>query len=111
MEGRLPAHLEASAIVRAAEAAGGFAAIVQRGEKDAGVILLITMTRGVCARLWERMPHLDNSRPYTVTKIQDTENTGEFDQYIDRRRRSDPDCWVIELDLPDPEHFIDSALQ
>ncbi|QKG70895.1 DUF1491 family protein [Erythrobacter mangrovi] len=111
MEGRLPAHLEASALVRTAEASGGFAAIVQRGEKDAGVILLVTMTRGANARLWERMPQLDGSRKFVLTKEENAEDKDEFTQYIERRRRSDPDCWVVELDLPDPEHFIDSALQ
>lgn len=111
MGGRLPAHLEVSGLCRAAEAAGGFAVIVQRGEKDAGVVLVVTMDRGHDARLWERMPHLDGSRRFTLSKVQDTENKKEFEEYLDRRRRADPDSWVIELDIADAERFIDSALQ
>jgi len=111
MDARLPAHLEASGLIRAVEAAGGFAAVVQRGERDAGVILLITRDRDEDVRLWERMPHLDGSRPFTVTKIESVENKAEFSNYIERRRISDPDCWVIELDIANAERFIDSATQ
>jgi hypothetical protein len=27
-------------------------------------------------------------------------------QYVESRRRFDPDCWVIELDVPSAERFI-----
>ena len=78
MEGRLPAHLEVSAILRAVDAQGGFATVIERGERDAGTILLLTMDRGHNARLWERMPQLDGSRPYIVTKTQDPEKTKKW---------------------------------
>lgn len=111
MDARLPAHLEASGLIRAVEAAGGFAAVVQRGERDAGVLLVITRDRSADVRLWERMPHLDGSRPFTITKVENPENKAEFSEYIERRRSSDPDCWVIELDIARAERFIDSARQ
>ncbi|MFA6218785.1 MAG: DUF1491 family protein [Erythrobacter sp.] len=111
MDARLPAHLEASGMIRAVEAAGGFAAVVQRGERDAGVILVITRNRDADVRLWERMPQLDGSREFIVTRVESAENKDEFFDYIERRRRSDPDCWVIELDIAHAERFIDSALQ
>ena len=111
MDARLPAHLEASGLIRAVEAAGGFAAVVQRGERDAGVILLITRDRDEDVRLWERMPHLGGPRPFTVTRYEIPGKKQEFSEYIERRRQSDPDCWVIELDIAHAERFIDSAMQ
>ena len=106
MEGRLPAHLEVSAILRAVDAQGGFATVIEKGERDAGTILLLTMDRGHNARLWERMPQLDGSRPYIITKTQDPEKPEEFSEYLDRRKRQDSDIWIVELDVPNPERFV-----
>ncbi|HWV11973.1 MAG TPA: DUF1491 family protein, partial [Sphingobium sp.] len=33
------------------------------------------------------------------------EGTDSLNQYLARRRRSDPDLWVIELDIADAERF------
>lgn len=106
MEGRLPAHLEVSGILRAVDAQGGFATVIERGERDAGTILILTMERGNNARLWERMPQLDGSRPYVVTKDQDPEKPEEFTEYLARRKRQDSDIWIVELDVPNPERFV-----
>lgn len=108
MEGRLPAHLEISGLIRAVEAAGGFAAVIARGEKDAGTILILTIERGGNAVLYERMPQLDGSRRFIATKTQDDENKQDFSEYLDRRRRQDPDIWIVELDVADAEQFIAS---
>ena len=109
MDARLPAHLEVSGLLRAVEAAGGFATVLQRGEKDAGTLLLVTMSRGETATLWERMPQLDGARKFSASRQQNVENPQEFNDYVLRRQRSDPDCWVVELDIDNAARFIDSA--
>lgn len=106
MDTRLPAHLEASAIVRLAEAAGGFATVLAKGERDAGTILLVTLYRGTGAVLHERMPQLDGSRKFLAAKREDPENPQEFSEYLARRRRQDQDLWLIEVDIADAERFI-----
>jgi hypothetical protein len=108
MDSRLPAHLEIAAIRRLAESQGGFAAVLSTGERDAGTILVVTIFRGEPARLYERMPQLDGNRPYTLSRQQDAENTDEFSDYLDRRKRQDPDLWLIEADVADSERFIAS---
>ena len=106
MSERLPAHLEVSSLIRLAESNGGFAMVLSKGERDAGTILIVTMFRGDEAKLYERMPQLDGTRPFVCTKIQDTEESKEFDDYIARRRSQDPDIWVLEVDIEDAERFI-----
>ncbi len=105
-DARLPAHLEVSGLIRMVEAAGGFGMVMQRGEQDAGVILVLTTHNGGNTRLWERMPQLDGSRSFVCTREQDDENKDDFDSYLSKRRRSDPDCWIVELDIENAERFI-----
>ena len=106
MNDRLPAHLEASAIIRLAESLGGFGTVLAKGERDAGTILLVTLCRGKDGVLFERMPQLDGSRTFVISKREDLENPQEFSEYLARRRRQDQDMWLIEVDVVDPERFI-----
>lgn len=106
MTARLPAHLEVGAILRLAESQGGYATVLERGERDAGTILIVTLCRGKDAVLYERMPGLDGSRSFVATKSEDTENKQEFSDYCERRHRQDPDSWLIEVNIADPERFI-----
>lgn len=105
-EGRLPAHLEVAALIRATEASGGFATVLAKGERDAGVILILTMERGGNARLWERMPRLDGQRIFEVVRTQDTKNKQEFEEYLTRRIDRDRDNWLVELDVVDAERLV-----
>lgn len=106
MDSRLPAHLEAGAIMRLARSAGGFATVLAKGEHDAGTILLITLCRGKGAVLYERMPQLDGSRKFIAAKKEDSENNTEFAEYLTRRQAQDRDMWLIEVDIVDPERFV-----
>jgi hypothetical protein len=106
VEGRLPAHLEAGAIMRLAETEGGFATVLAKGEHVAGTILLVTLCRGKGAVLHERMPQLDGSRKFLAVKQENIENTQEFSEYLARRRSQDRDMWLIEVDIADPQRFV-----
>ena len=106
MEARLPAHLEVAGLIRMIESEGGFASVLAKGEKDAGTILILTIYRGEEAVLFERMPQLDGTRPYIAAKQQNPENKQEIFDYVEKRRKQDPDIWVIEADIADPARFI-----
>ncbi|WP_394730264.1 DUF1491 family protein [Altererythrobacter sp. GH1-8] len=107
MDERLPAHLEVAAIIRLAQSEGGFATVLARGERDAGTILLLTTYRGNSVTLFERMPQLDGTRSFTPTKQENPENKQEFADYLDRRKRQDPDIWVVEVDVANAQHFVE----
>ncbi|MCR9178637.1 MAG: DUF1491 family protein [Erythrobacteraceae bacterium] len=106
MSDRIPAHLEAGAILRLAESQGGFGTVLAKGERDAGTVLVVTTYRGEASTLYERMPALDGSRSFVATKNEDPENRQEFSEYLARRRRQDPDIWLIEVDIANAERFI-----
>jgi len=106
MEQRLPAHMEVAGLIRAVEAAGGFATVIAIGERDAGTLLVICYASGAEAAAYERMPQPDGSRAWTLSRKQNTENPQEFWEYCDRRKRQDDDLWIVELDVPQAERFI-----
>ena len=106
MDGRIPAHLEVSGLIRAVQAAGGFGTVIARGERDAGTLLVICCENGADAAAFERMPQPDGTRAWTLSRKQDTENPQEFWDYCDRRQRQDDDLWIVELDISDAERFI-----
>lgn len=106
MEGRLPAHLEVSALIRRVQSEGGFAAVLAKGEREAGTILLVTTENGRNTRVFERMPQLDGSPSWTCSKEQDPENKELFNQYLERRKSQDSDLWIVELDIANAERLI-----
>lgn len=107
MAARIPAHLEVTGLLRAVEAAGGFATVITKGERDAGTVLVTCCENGRNCRAYERMPRPDGTRGWTLAKTEDAENPVEFADYLARRRRQDSDLWIVELDIPDAERFIE----
>ena len=108
MDSRLPAHLEVAGLIRAVEAAGGFATVIAKGERDAGTLLVICSEKGAHSAAYERMPQPDGTRAWTQSRRQDPDNPQEFWEYCERRKRQDSDLWIVELDVPNGERFIDS---
>lgn len=106
LDQRLPAHLEVSGLLRAVAGEGGFATVIAKGERDAGTLLIICCEHGTNARAYERMPRADGTRGWAPSKSQDIENTHEFQEYLDRRKRQDGDLWIVELDIANAERFI-----
>lgn len=106
MEARLPAHLEVSALIRQVEAAGGFGIILGKGDRDAGTIMVVLVENGGNGRVFERMPQADGLRKWHCSLCQTGADSGEIQDFIDRRRRQDPDLWVVELDIAKGERFI-----
>ena len=110
MTSRLPAHVEVSALVRAAQEAGGFAMVVAKGERDAGTLAVITLDDARNARFWERMPQLDGTRRFEMSREQDVEKPSKFAEYVTRRSSQDPDLWIVELECADAEQVLTRTL-
>lgn len=103
---RLPARLEVSALLRQVQSAGGFAAVLHRGEPDAGSVLLVLAENGANLRIWERMPDPSGHRVWAQSRAETPENKSELTEYLNRRGAQDPDLWIVELDIANAERFI-----
>jgi hypothetical protein len=106
MDVRLPAHLEVAALIRLAQAEGGFAAVLAKGEREAGTLLVVLTENGRNTRVFERMPQLDGTRKWSCSKQQDPEKEEEISDYLERRKYQDPDLWILELDIANGERLI-----
>lgn len=93
---RLAAGMLVSALIRRAEEAGGSGMVLARGDATAGTLLIQLAERGVPGPLLER--RLDAQGVYRWSPT-GPEADSERGDYIARRRRGDPDLWVIELDV------------
>jgi hypothetical protein len=104
-EPRLTSAMLVGALRRRVSAAGGFATILAKGDEISGVILVQAMEKGAFAGLFERVPNLHGT--YALMRCGPSRDDGPdaLESYIVRRRRSDPDLWIVELDVPEAERF------
>ncbi len=100
MSGRLPSGILVSALLRRVNDAGGFGAVMAKGDPQGGAILVIAIDKGAPARLLER-----GIGPDGRTALIDSTPAENLDGYWQRRSASDPDLWVIEVDIAAAERF------
>jgi len=93
--------LVVSGLLRRVAAGGGNGAVLARGDATAGAILLLIADRGVIRRLVERGVMADGSDGWRPAGPASFTDPATLADYLDRRRRNDPDLWVVELDAPD----------
>ena len=105
MSARPASGLLISAMIRRVEAAGGHAMVLAKGDATAGAILLVITDRGRTVRVVERMLGLDEVYRWNAAGPADHDEPQALTDYIARRRRNDPDLWVVELDSPDAEQI------
>ncbi len=105
MTPRLAARIEVSALIRRVEGEGGNAAVIARGDGEAGAILLQLAEKGRFRGLYGR--NLTPSGAYRWQPVGPgiSEGLQAVDAYVGRRRSSDRDLWVVELDVADAERF------
>lgn len=104
MAPRLAAGMLVAALIRRAEAVGGSAMVLVKGDATAGALLIHLCERGVPGDLLER--RLDERGEYRWAGTGPEPGERQSD-YIARRRRSDPDLWAIELDVPEGRKLVE----
>jgi hypothetical protein len=104
MSVRLASSVLVSGLIAKAEGEGGFGAVLAKGDPTAGSIVLILAERGGNPRLFERILQPDGGYAWQPTG-QPVSRFDEVAELIARRKRSDPDLWVVELDIPSAERF------
>jgi hypothetical protein len=105
MEPRIAASVLATALIRKAEGEGGFGAVLAKGDSTAGSILVILLEKGGNPRFFERALKPDGRYSWQESGSHRIDDPREVPDFIARRRRFDPDLWVLELDIPSAERF------
>ena len=104
MTERLASAVLVSALLRRAQEEGGFGAVLAKGDATAGAIAVILAEKGRKACLLERLLQPDGRYAWEETR-QIVENEAEFQAALARRRKYDPDLWILELDIASAERF------
>lgn len=104
MPQRIASSVLVSALLRRAEAEGGFGVVLAKGDPDAGSIAVVLAERGANPRLFERLLQPDGRYAWQESRQRLEEPVG-LKPMIERRRRFDPDSWLIELDIASAERF------
>ncbi len=100
MTDRLPTHLIVGALLRRVNDAGGIGMVRARGDANGGAIMVLLEDRTGPTRVLERTIGFDG-----VASLTDSAPYDGAESYWRRRRSSDPDLWVVELDVPEAERF------
>ena len=104
MTDRLPSGLLVSAMLRQANDAGGFGAVLAKGDAQAGGILVVVVEQGM-ERLFER-----GIGPEGAPALIESTPTDDLVTYWQRRRQRDADLWVIELNVPGAQRLVAETL-
>ena len=107
---RPASSLLVNALIRRVFAEGGHAAVLAHGDDTAGAILILGLDRGEYSRFYER--GLGPAGHPTLVSCGPTDNplVAEIRDYWQKRRVSDPDLWVVELDVAQAERFAAETL-
>ena len=103
---RLTSRFLIDLLCRRTEAAGGFAMIMASGDSQSGVILIQCRDRDDAGPLLERRFSMDG--PYIWEDIGRSAGEDESSRasYLERRKKADPDLWVIELDIANAPQLV-----
>lgn len=107
MRPRVTSAILVNAMIRAAEGQGGFGVVLAKGDATAGAIAVILAERGRKVRFMERRLQPDGDYGWDDPAAGSERDDSAFAELVQRRRRADPDLWVVELDIASAERFAD----
>jgi hypothetical protein len=103
----LKTEVWASALIRRASIAGAFAAVVRKGDADAGAVLVKVATLNGRARLYAPARDGAGERIWLDLSAGSLgESEADVDAAIRKRVETDPDLWVLEVEDKHGRHFL-----
>ena len=106
----LSTDLWASALIRRAELAGAYAAVLRKGDARAGAVLVKVVNRRAGeARLYAQAVRGDGETVWMQPHADAAE--AQLDAYVERAARVDPDLWVVEIDDVQGRHFLTETVE
>ena len=71
-----------------------------------GALLLIVSSRGRYVTGLERILGISGGYEWRPTGPAESASSTDLQSFLAKRTRFDPDLWVVEVDIADPERFI-----
>ncbi|MCU0729538.1 MAG: DUF1491 family protein [Sphingopyxis sp.] len=107
---RLTSAMLVAALMRRVFQAGGSAAVLRRGDDQAGAVWIECNHRGETEVMLERATDFDGREQWRIipmkpAQVIDADGPALAAPYWHKRAQSDPDLWVIELDIANAERF------
>ena len=99
-EPRIKAGLWVAMALRLGSADGRFAAVLKKGDADAGGILAVLRARSGLSVL-SQIRSLDGEAAWLRATGPDPVDQATADAYVERQLRFDPDLWVLEFETAD----------
>ena len=107
----LKAEIWIKALIRRAQVAGAFAAVVKRGDETAGSLLLKQNTLDGKCIVYVPGYGLDGQRVWRRHSSAGSTSEADADQYIEKALSRDPDLWVVEIEDAQGRSFIDEPVE
>ena len=103
---RLKSRFLVDLLLRRTESAGGFATVLAKGDETSGIILVQCRERGTPGPLLERRFSANGQYIWEAVGPEDADDGESRANYHERRRRADPDLWILELDIADAPRLV-----
>ena len=100
---RLKTELRVSALIRRAQGAGAFAAVLRRGDVDAGALWVVVRQGRDLFRYTEQMGFSGTREWYQDGPFDEDDLRLKTNKAVDR----DPDLWIIEIEDTQGRAFLD----
>jgi len=100
---RLKTTIRASAFIRRAQGNGAFAAILRKGDPDAGALWIISRSGAGLFRYTEQMGFSGTHEWYQDGPFEEDDLRLKTNKAVDR----DPDLWIIEIEDTQGRAFLD----
>jgi len=110
MSARLTSKFIVTALLKHTATAGGYATVLSHGDDNAGAVIIVCAEKGQVSAILELAYDPDNRFILRPCIQQPSDNKQQYESYLSKRRQSDPDLWIIELDVPSPERFTAECL-
>lgn len=103
---RLKTELRVSALIRRAQGAGAFAAVLRRGDADAGALWVVVRQGRDLFRYTEQMGMGGGREWYKDGPFDEAEMRLRMNKAVDR----DPDIWIAEIEDGQGRAFLDGEI-
>jgi len=103
---RLKTNIRVSALLKRAQSAGAFAAIIRRGDPDAGTFWVLVRQGDIYSRYVEQMAMSGGHEWFKDGPFAESEMSTRINKAVDR----DPDLWIVEVEDSEGRAFLDGSL-